>query len=703
MGPTHEWHAIVADDWPMIAPARWRELADAARAGAVQLDSAAAVRASRELDQLIGSSQGLGNVTDVLRQHSLLPEAFARTLLAAADTLDALAGHVERTRHKILDIVDGYRAAAAREPAGEHPSDEHVAALTEHARADVQDLVKAAIEQIGPTNLFDLTQLVRDPIRSVQLDAADTPTGPTQLSEAEIALLQHERSTGPPPLPASTSDSQVQVGPTVRPWGASDVNTLYATSLHASADSIVTGGQDAHAEPPTRPEHIAADAAAFAPSRQVRDENQVLSVPERTSEVTPRDSATVTPMLASLAAITGRPLIHLDGAAQPVTLQRSELKTPAIRSTEAAKTTEKQRISQNKAGSSASESSRSRAGLVSARPPQSPARSHESDRAGDAVLNSAFAAALAAAAAPAHNLGPAVDTDLVLARTLVASIAAAMPSTPGLACAIAVLQHGRRVSVFLTTNEGQGWIPGGFYLPEHLGSPWNWNEADPGWTSFADPAQILADFASRWSPRHGATMSAIASTHPIDLDLRTDVTAASFAESVRPEPILDLTRSAPGLLDRFAFAGNREPHVLPRFDRAQLHRDRLGLVARCLTAAAMPSSHTRTGLDELSQLRTTIVAALRGARPVPDRWWESLYAGYGLLGADLITQRLHARRNRDARYTPDRHIQELLLNRRRTELVLLLRNEPTLRNRRELQYAYAHCRTESTTPRGGVK
>lgn len=301
------------------------------------------------------------------------------------------------------------------------------------------------------------------------------------------------------------------------------------------------------------------------------------------------------------------------------------------------------------------------------------------------------------------------SSDLKAARTLLSAVLhAASAMAPTVEWSVAALRSPVGMALFLTTNEGRGWLPPGLYLPRNVSMPWRRDDAvgvrdsdRATWEHHPDPARILVEFARIWGPIANARLTALASSTRIDPALREDISGAESAERVEPEGVLNLRGPGPHTIDRLGFAGSAdalaEAAGVPRASRAakgiQLCVDAHNRVRRAgaTPVAAVP----------VEQLRERILALLEAAEPVPEQWWAELRHADSAL-AEAI--RSHWSVDRDA-------VRALVFQRRCTELVLLLDGEPGYRRLRDQLYAYeqivkhpafADSPVVSAGPMGGV-
>ncbi|NEW40674.1 hypothetical protein GV794_01355 [Nocardia cyriacigeorgica] len=161
------WDAIVGDDWPEISPGAWHALENQARTAAAALNTGDAARARLAFDQAVRSSARLQPIKDEMLAQQGTPQAFADALIAASEVFRDAGALVYRTRNRILDIVDDATARIAAvhrraEEAGaeEAPTPEQtadtVANVLGGARAEVRDVVAAALRAISPAGLPSL-------------------------------------------------------------------------------------------------------------------------------------------------------------------------------------------------------------------------------------------------------------------------------------------------------------------------------------------------------------------------------------------------------------------------------------------------------------------------------------------------------------------------------------------------------------------
>ncbi|MFE7744975.1 type VII secretion target [Nocardia sp. NPDC057455] len=315
---------------------------------------------------------------------------------------------------------------------------------------------------------------------------------------------------------------------------------------------------------------------------------------------------------------------------------------------------------------------------------------------------SPFAAAVASAkdkeAEPAYVVGSQVNDDLVLARTLLGSVLAAVDSPVGMAWAVAVMRGPGGTGVFITSNEGRGWLPAGLFLPREVSTPWNWDEllaADDGagspWEGVTDPARVLAEFGLAWGAKANANLSALVSSGPIDPGLRSRFGDAAMEGLVGPSYDVDLREFTPDTADRLGLTGSIAglEHVSAVPDAQVVSRcvelavDAHGQVGR---SGAVPAEAVTS-----RRVRERILADLQAGRPVSRELWEELRDADDLLAASMLGQRVDVGRvevgqlRLDAGAAP---LRNMVFERRCNELVLLLANEPSRQTLRDAVYAH---------------
>jgi hypothetical protein len=328
-----------------------------------------------------------------------------------------------------------------------------------------------------------------------------------------------------------------------------------------------------------------------------------------------------------------------------------------------------------------------------------PGRDETAGGSGDLVRD-AVGAAMVAAAAPTFMLGKRVDGDLVLARSLLASLlAAGAAPAVGTAWGVSIMRHDGGVSAFVTSNDGRGWLPPGVFLPRELSTPWVWSVAEgPAWEGLADPARVLAEFALSWGRRTGARLSALVSSAPFDELLARQLGEVALEGAVEPSPAMDFSTPAPGLADRLELVS--APQVLERV--AAIPAERIGsrgldfaYDAHQRLAVAGPDPFASLGAAEL---RHRIMQTILQGGPVPSQWWEQLFDADQLLAASMLPLladvsrvplgELRSERSTGRSASDSATLRLLVAQRRCNELVLLMSGEPSRQRLRDIVYAH---------------
>ncbi|WP_067574960.1 type VII secretion target [Nocardia acidivorans] len=323
---------------------------------------------------------------------------------------------------------------------------------------------------------------------------------------------------------------------------------------------------------------------------------------------------------------------------------------------------------------------------------------------GDAVpvpLPTPFAAAVAAAkdreTGPGHVVNEAVNEDLVIARTLLAAVLAAVDEPViGLAWAVSVMRGPTGIGVFITSNEGRGWLPAGLYLPREVSTPWLWDEmlgAEQSWPweGVADPARVLAEFGRAWGGTTESTLTALVSSGSIDSSLRAQLPDTAVEDMVPPAYDIDLRTPAPGTADRLALAASipalesvgAVPDSAIHRRRTELAEQAHGELVRTIAAPAEAAAGRA--------LRGRVLALLRENQQVPAQLWQELRDADDLLAATMLSRRVDAGRVTLGQLRIEDQAEALramVFERRCTELVLLLANQPTRQGLRDAVYAH---------------
>ncbi|MFG1792727.1 type VII secretion target [Nocardia sp. NPDC049149] len=311
-----------------------------------------------------------------------------------------------------------------------------------------------------------------------------------------------------------------------------------------------------------------------------------------------------------------------------------------------------------------------------------------------------FAAAVAQArdkaAEPDYVLGNGTNDDLIVARTLLQSVLAAVDAEVGMAFAVSVMRGPEGVGVFITSNEGRGWLPAGLYLPREVSTPWLWDEmlgetSGSPWEGIADPARVLVEFGVVWGPKANAALSALASSGPIDPGLRAQLPEVAVEGMVGPADIADLRQPAVDMSDRLGIAGTVDSLKLAasisdsalRARRTELAYDAHARVGR----AGAPAVEAL----EARRLREQILGLAQAEQPVPHQLWEDLRDADGLLMASMLSLRVDVGRVDVGALRIDDEasaLRALVFERRCNELVLMLAAEPTRQTLRDAVYAH---------------
>lgn len=308
------------------------------------------------------------------------------------------------------------------------------------------------------------------------------------------------------------------------------------------------------------------------------------------------------------------------------------------------------------------------------------------------------------AAEPAHVLGEKVDEDLVLARTLLRALLAAVgTSAVGVSWAVAVIRGPGGTGIFLTSNEGRGWLPPSIYLPRIVSTPWSASEllwrgteyTSAPWEGVADPARVLVEFALQWGPKVGARLTAIASSEPIDPALGATLPTVSTAGNLEPSAEVDLRVLTADTTDRLGLAGSISAleHVASVPD-TQVRQE-------CLRLAT--HAHTRWGSPKIGsgdvvharRARARIIDLLSSNQHVPDALWGELRDRDAMLAAAVMSRRTDLSQVPigELRVPDDETLQCLHIERRCNELILLLGAEPSRQGLRDVVFAHEQALT----------
>ncbi|MFE4460024.1 hypothetical protein ACFROC_21945 [Nocardia tengchongensis] len=298
----------------------------------------------------------------------------------------------------------------------------------------------------------------------------------------------------------------------------------------------------------------------------------------------------------------------------------------------------------------------------------------------------------------AHVVNESVNEDLVLARALLGAVQFAVADSPdiGLSWAVAVLRGPDGASVYLTSNEGRGWLPAGLHLPEDVSTPWAWDEQLGGeitasWEGIADPARVLAEFARETGPGMGAAITALASSTVIDAGLRAALPNVALAQQVGPASEVDLREPKPGTVDRLALARSATAaETIAAIPDS-------GVRQYCLELAV--SAHEQLGSATLippqvygvRQARAVILETLTARGEVSVKQWDALRDADDLLAATMLPHRIDTGRIDFGALRTDPAadtLRAMVFERRASELLLLLASEPSQQTLRDAVYAY---------------
>ncbi|MEV6427512.1 type VII secretion target [Nocardia sp. NPDC051463] len=314
-------------------------------------------------------------------------------------------------------------------------------------------------------------------------------------------------------------------------------------------------------------------------------------------------------------------------------------------------------------------------------------------------FGAAVAAAKDKAAEPAYVVGDPVNGDLVLARTLLAGVLAAVDSPVGMAWAVAVLRGPAGPGVFITSNEGRGWLPARLFLPREVSTPWMWDELLSGddegsaspWEGVSDPARVLAEFGLAWGAKANATLSAIVSSGPIDPGLSSRLSNVAMEGLVGPAYDVDLRESTPDTTDRLGLTGSTATQdQVAAVPDSQLRAQSMELAtdAHAQVGRSVPLSAEAAGSR---QLRERILADVQSGRPVPRQVWDELRDADDLMAASMLSRRVDVGRVELGQLRVDAEVSALramVFERRCNELVLLLAEESTTQTLRDAVYAH---------------
>ncbi|MFB8281072.1 type VII secretion target [Nocardia colli] len=311
-----------------------------------------------------------------------------------------------------------------------------------------------------------------------------------------------------------------------------------------------------------------------------------------------------------------------------------------------------------------------------------------------------FASAVRAAklrdAGTGHVVNEDENADLVLARTLLAAVLAATEtSAVGVNWAVAVLRGPSGAAVFLTSDEGRGWLPAGLYLPRAVSTPWTWDgllgaEGSP-WEGLSDPARVLVEFGRARGGRDGMELSALASSGPIAANLRAALDGVATVGDVAPVIGVDLRVFTPDTTDRLGVGGSIAAlEQIAAVPDAAIRR-RCVQLALDAQARVGGSSGRASEAADVRRLRERILARVDAGSDVPPQWWQELRQADELLITTMVPHRLDTDRIDLGELRFDEQaaaLRALTFERRCDELVLLLAGTPDRQCLRDAVYAH---------------
>ncbi|MGW5388242.1 type VII secretion target [Nocardia sp. NPDC003963] len=291
--------------------------------------------------------------------------------------------------------------------------------------------------------------------------------------------------------------------------------------------------------------------------------------------------------------------------------------------------------------------------------------------------------------------GPA-DTDLVIARTLLGAVLAAGDrSVAQPAWAVSVMRGLVGARIFITSNEGRGWLPTGLYLPSEVSTPWMWDHlldtggtgVSPGWEGIRDPARILGEFGNIWGPQVGTGLTALVSSEPIPPSVRSIVAGARTEQLVQPSSDPDLRIPGPDTVDRLGLTGSTQSlQNLAAIPDSHIRGRQIELAVHAHQHTAKAGTRPIEAAD-IPGLRDRILAYVQAGVEVPASWWDELRevdsqlsaismgpVAAGITAPGSAPQQLRAR--------------GAYFERRSNEIVLMLAADPTRQTLRDSVYAH---------------
>ncbi|MEV0032762.1 hypothetical protein [Nocardia sp. NPDC050793] len=717
------WQAIVGDAWPTIDPALWNELATFASQGASMLDAQAAENAYQVFHSTVRESVLLRELEDQMLGQRLYPQAYRDVLTHCGRFLEECANLFRQIRNRITDIVDRTRTKISGFDKADVDYRDKVAGAVDAARGEVEELVSSALSQLphlAPeallTSLPGGSGVTPGPVTGPslmpwaqgdgQLGGASTTTGvtPSPTGGPVMASLYHS------PYWQSESESGPHIGAGV----PASISPRTPSEVHGGPTDSGSGGVPATSGPaPAAPiDGSAGNRIGSAPSADIADTTR--STGDFPSSFAYAVTAGTGMELGPVPLATG--VAGGDGRAGsgPVTARTGAVvgqsTAPAVASGSGGGVTSSPRRPATFAPFSGVRMAPSGPGGSAVGHPRGqadpPAPEPANPASSDELIRAAVGGVMITAAAPSFVVGDEIDGDLALARTILSGVLAATGEPViGPSWAVSIMRHQSGISAFVTSTEGRGWLPAGLYLPREMSTPWVWSQwNDVASENVSDPARILAEFGIGWGAKRGARMSALASSAVIVDSMRRQLGDVSVVGEVTPASVLDLSRPAPGLVDRLGLLASSR-----LLDQVAGVPDE-GIEMRCVELAC--DAHTRVGIERKSsselfgvpEVRARILSTIRQGQRVSEERWSELRDADDLLAASMPTRRadvaripLGQLRSEDAAgRRPGSGVSDAELSRamgferRCDELALLLAEEPDRQCLRDAVYAYGH-------------
>ncbi|WP_280393741.1 hypothetical protein [Nocardia brasiliensis] len=720
--------------WPVLGPPEWHALEAVAREGAAALDEEGVRRAVDGFDGTVRASVRLRGELADMRAIEDLPQTLASAFAAAADTFGDLADLMYRTRNRISDVVD--RAAQRIEAVSGTDDAERargpISAIVVSARTEVIDVVTDATAQVnlaGLPKLRRIAELLGPTMPDVPADVSGPRAAVSEASSAPVSgVLDTEPAsrTGPAVSGPSTavagsnmSNHQVPQGgsPTIAPWaGVPDGSGSQPTTLHSppspsaggtpTGDESLTSGGSMTGQPgdSASQDTVLGPVAVTATSSRITAAG-ALENPEHSNaaENTAVESVPLSPGAAMVPVAPTAPASgqqpSVAGNRYPKTAISPRVEATPSTATSPGTMAQRPGLSPSPAAVPAVTAPEGRKGRPPvALPPDAPdnantpgSSAETQDSLGDVVR-----AAMIQATGSAHLIGARVDGDLVLARSLLAGILKVAP--PPADWAVATMRHAGGLSVYVTSNEGAGYLPAGLYLPPEVSRPWGWKLPEEViWEGISDPARVLAEFGSVWGLRSGARLTAIASSATVAPGLRRELPDLPLEGEVVAAAGLDLSAPRSGRVDRLELTTTaavvRRIAVVPETAIA----DRCGLMARAAHVGSLAEAADRAMTMEPPVLRERILRGWQNGGAVDEQSWQDLRDVDDLLAAAMLAEQVDVARIPLGELRADSaggradlaRLRRIVLERRCDELVLGLAAAPTRQCLRDAVYAYA--------------